>query len=1121
MSAAKTLAATFAAAALLGIFAATPAQAAEAAPAPALSIASVPTPTNFVPGDTENEYAYETWIANNGAEATDGSPVTIVDTLPKGLPVEKVEFKIRYKNHITDRGEGAEKICETETVAEVASVTCTVPEELLGSGEESAVLFPGEEWYLRVVVGVGAATEGEALTNLVTVEGGGAPAAARTAENEASVDPAPAGFSESTVELTGPDGQPVGQAGAHPYQMTTSFALNTRHKSPTAEALIPTYTTSGGDVKDIPVALPPGLVGNPQAISRCPLQQFNTSNVVQAFPERPDIQDQKNECPDSSAVGYISIRYGEASAVMFLIPIYNLVPPPGMPAQLGFTLFGLPIYIDTEARPSENYKIVAGVRNISEAKRVIGGAVTLWGTPADPSHDPIRGHCLSSIPEFPISLEPVIGPCPAEIPVKPFLRLPSDCAGPLDIAMGLDSWADPGNFVFAHSVYPAPSGCNALGFEPSLQARPTTDVADSPSGLSVDLHIPQSEPNGLGEADLRKAVVTLPKGLVLNPAQANGLAACSPAQIGIDDESLSGFDDEAAHCPAASRVGKVEVDTPLLENPLHGSVYVAAPFDNPFDSLIAIYIAVADPERGIVVKLAGQVEPDPVTGQLTTTFDDNPQVPFEDFKLDFFGGATAPLRTPAVCGTYSTTSQMTPWSAPESGPPAAPSDTYAISQGAGGGICPTSEGALPNAPSFEAGTLAPIAAAYSPMVIHLRREDGSQEFSSLNVTPPPGLVGRLAGVPYCPDSALAAAAAKAGRAEEAAPSCPAASQVGTVTAGAGAGPAPYYATGRAYLTGPYKGAPLSLAIVTPAVAGPFDLGTVVVKTALYVDPETARITAKSDPIPRILAGIPLDVRSIAVKIDRPDFTLNPTNCETMAFGGSLLSTLGQSAPLSDRFQVGECAPLGFKPKLDLRLKGSAKRGGHPALTATLTYPKGAYANVARASVALPHSEFLEQAHIRTVCTRVQFAAGGGNGAQCPPASIYGRARAITPLLDSPLEGPVYLRSSSNPLPNLVISLGGQVPIVLDGRVDSVHGGIRTTFETVPDAPVSKFVLEMQGGKKGLLVNSRDICAGTNRATAKFTAQNGKLEDSRPVLRNGRCGKAKHRKGKRHHRPAAR
>jgi hypothetical protein len=712
--------------------------------------------------------------------------------------------------------------------------------------------------------------------------------------------------------------------------------------------------------------------------------------------------------------------------------------------------------------------------------------------------------------------------CASDAPEKPFLSLPTPCTGEeLAVSLSSDSWQNPASNVnelppLSPVSLPGMTGCNQLEFEPTIEARPPTNVADSPSGLHVDIHVPQNnggpeggeDPEGLATANLKDTTVTLPEGFTLNPAGAAGLAGCTPAQFGLTSaEGATPIRTTAdpANCPDASKLGTVEVDTPLLKDPLPGSVYLAQPYDNPFKSLLALYITVNDPKTGIVVKLAGKVEI-AKDGQLTTTVTESPQLPFTDFKLDFFGGARAPLRTPAVCGEYKTTSELTSWSAPESGPPATPADPYEISAGPGGHACPHSEAAEPNAPSFEAGTEKPLAGAYSPFSLHLHREDGSQNFSALNVSLPPGLIGKLAGVGECPDSALAAAANKTGAQEQASPSCPAASRIGTVNVAAGAGPSPYNTAGTAYLTGPYRGAPFSIAIITPAVAGPFDLGTVVVRAALHVNPDSAQVSAISDPIPTSLQGIQLDVRSIDVNLDRPQFTLNPTNCETMSVGGEEISSLSQIAPLSSPFQVGECGRLGFKPKLSLKLSGKTKRTGHPALRAELTYPKGNYANIAKAQVTLPHSEFLDQAHIGTVCTRVQFNAGAGNGAGCPAASVYGHARAITPILSEPLEGPVYLRSSSHKLPDLVAALNGQISVDLAGKVDTGKGGgIRNTFEVVPDAPVSKFVLSLKGGSKGLLVNSENICKKPQHAIADFTGQNGKVSDTSPLIAND-CGK---------------
>jgi hypothetical protein len=1090
MKAAKAIPALLAAA-LLASCLATP-QALAAVPAPAWSVHSVAAPTVFASGEESGRDVYEATVINSGGAPTDGSPITITDTLPAGLGVKSVS--LATTRHL---GDYAADACETKTAAEVATVTCEVTEALPGL-VEPALLHPSEQMRLTIRLEVPPSLTGP-LTNQVEVQGGGALAASVGSSNEADAvegAEAKAGFQEFRAELTGVDGQPVTGAASHPYQVTTSFAVNTVLAPPGSR--LP-FVSAGGDLKEIEVALPPGLIGNPTAALRCTAQQFNTL-----------IGSRVNDCPDGSAIGLVMVQQLEGVGLISPTPLYNLVPPKGMPGQLGFQVASLPFYINTKLRSDGDYGITAYLQNITEAKRVTAAAVTVWGTPAAQSHDRLRGHCVNLSSGITLSL----GDCPAGIPAKPFFRLPTSCESPLSTTMSFDTWLNPGAFLASTYTEAAPTECEKPDFSPSIEAKPTTNVADAPSGLHFDLHLPQEaneDPEGLSEADLRDATVTLPEGLQVNPSSADGLAGCSPAQIGLMTpvgQSDARFSASPPECPDASKVGKVEIDTPLIDHPLPGAVYIAEPHQNPFDSLIAIYITVDDPQTGVVVKLPGEVKPDPLTGQLTTTVSNGPQTPFEDFKLDFFEGARAPLRTPATCGTHTTTSSLKPWSAPAFGPNATPSDSFEITASPTGGSCPASPGAQPNNPSFEAGTAAPIAGAYSPFLLHLARADGSQELKGLDLTLPPGLTGRLAGLTYCSEGALAGAAAKSGRAEQASPSCPGTSELGELSVAAGAGPSPYRAKGKAYLAGPYKGAPISMAIITPAVAGPFDLGTVVVRAALHVDPETTRIHAVSDPLPTILQGIALDVRSIDLKVDRNQFTLNPTSCEPFAFSGQALSVLSQSAALSSRFQVGGCQDLAFRPKLDLRLKGGTKRADHPQFTATLRMPP-AGANIAKASVALPRSVFLDQANIRTVCTRVQFAAGA-----CPKGSVYGYAKAWTPLLDQPLEGPVYLRSSDNLLPDLIADLNGQFHVVLHGRTDSVKGGIRNTFEGVPDAPASKFTLTLKGGKRGLLVNSRDICKAKNRAKATFTAQSGKVSEFRPVLETKCGGKGKKRGHKR-------
>jgi hypothetical protein len=570
------------------------------------------------------------------------------------------------------------------------------------------------------------------------------------------------------------------------------------------------------------------------------------------------------------------------------------------------------------------------------------------------------------------------------------------------------------------------------------------------------------------------------------------------------------FTPEAAQCPDNAKLGTVSISSPaVLDHPLEGFVYLAAQNENPFNSLLAIYITVDDPTSGVVVKLPGKIEADSRTGQLVATVSEAPQLPFEDLHLEFFRGDAAPLKTGIACGTDEVTTDMVPWTTPE-GEIRRPGDSFAIDKG-----CFSGEGAAPNSPSFEAGTVDPSAGKYSPFVLKLSRPDGTQQLTGIDATLPKGLLAKLAGIPYCSDQDLATAAGKSGKAEQSSPSCPAAAQIGTVTVGAGAGGHPFYAPGKVYLSGPYKGAPLSLAVVTPAVAGPFDLGTVVVRTALNVDPITAQVHAVSDSFPHILQGIPLDIRSVVLTLDRSGFTLNPTNCSPQTISGSATALTGQIASLIQRFQVGGCSSLGFGPKLALTLKGQTKRTGNPAVNAVLTAPPG-QANIANTTVILPKSSFIDQSHVGNPCTRVQF-----NENACPAKSVLGTAVAYSPLLEKPLEGPVYFRSNGGErqLPDIVADLNGQIHVVLVGFIDSVKVGkessrVRTRFASVPDAPVSRFVLKLKGGKRGLIENSENLCKVKPVANVLMTGQNGKPNDFRQKISTS-CGTGKKKaKGKR-------
>jgi hypothetical protein len=878
------------------------------------------------------------------------------------------------------------------------------------------------------------------------------------------------------------------QAGAHP-DATASFGLVERVPG-----------EADDNAKDIEAALPAGFIGDPEAVPACERADF-----AGAFSSGAS-----GSCSPASQVGVATLALNSGGGGTY--PVYRIAATAGSPASFGIPVFGVAgIVLDPRLRSDGDYGLTVETSDINgQPYGLRASSITLWGVPADPSHNPERW-LGDSNGEWGTS---------SGLTPRPFLSNPTYCdSGPLDTAIRLDSWQAPGQWLPAdpadptyHSTSPAPSGCESLRFgglaaPAGLSFQPAIHAADTPSGYEARLTLPYSEnPGGLANPTLRDTTVELPAGVVVNPASASGLGACTEAQIGFlgagfQQPNPLHFDEAPPACPDAAKIGTVEVHTPLLDHPLEGAVYLARQQANPFGSLLAIYLAVDDPATGIVVKLAGQVEADPTDGRLSARFADNPQLPFTELDLRLFGGPQAPLVNPRTCGAKATSTELTPWSSPYT-PPVSSTDSFTIGTGANGSACAATEAAEPNRPSFEAGTVTPIAGSYSPFVLRLSREDGSQRLRSLSVTLPPGLSGKLAGVPYCPEAGIRQAESRTapgdGALEQASPSCPAQSRVAGVEVGAGAGPSPLRVPGTAYLAGPYKGAPLTLAILTPAVAGPFDLGVVTVRAALRVDPVTAQIQVVSDPLPQILAGVPLDLRAVRVDVDRPSFTLNPTSCERMSLSGEALG-VSSPAAVSSPFQVGACGALGFKPRLRLSLKGGTARNANPALTAIVGSAPG-QANIRRVSVALPHSEFLDQAHIRTVCTRVQFAQQA-----CPAASIYGHARAFTPLLDAPLEGPVYLRSSSNSLPDLVVALHGQVDLDLDGRIDSVGGGIRTTFATVPDAPVSKFVLRMRGGRRGLLVNSTNLCAAANRATVRMQGQNGLAHDFSPLLRS-RCKK---------------
>jgi hypothetical protein len=877
------------------------------------------------------------------------------------------------------------------------------------------------------------------------------------------------------------------QAGSHPYEISSSVNV------------------SEGDLRNLDLELPGGLIENSSAVTRCSQARFHE---VRSSPYEEARSGES--CPALSQIGTIEIRSGAAANAVRTFGLFNLEPPPGFPAQIGASPFGVPMVFTPHLREaSGEYGITLQLRNLSQRVAIHGFTLNIWGNPWGLSHNGERGNCLNEAePTFPWAKCPISPPNPPHGAFA-YLTLPTSCSGPLTFTAVASAWGETtpvSASVPSRDAEGNPAGlggCDTLRFEPVAFAQPTNFRASSATGFDFSL-TPKEEAltnyKNPVPSQPRTAVVALPEGMTINPSLAAGLGVCTPG--GYAAEMASSV--PGAGCPENSKIGKFTVSSPLFEDLIEGAIFLAQPDDhatatpgaeNPFDSLLAIYLIAKSPERGILVKVAGQLQVDPLSGQLTAIFEGLPQLPYSNLKIHFREGQRAPLITPAACGAFTTRIDLSPWNDPAAH--AITSSPFSLAKGIGpGGACPS--GTPPFTPGATGGTLNSNSGSYTPFYLHLTRTDAEQEITSYSAVLPKGLTGRLAGIPFCPDAAIEAARSRTGTEEERSPSCPAQSQVGRTTAGYGVGPVLAYAPGKMYLAGPYKGSALSLVAIDSAKVGPFDLGTIVIRSAFKVDPHSAALSidsAASDPIPHIIDGIPLHLRDIRIYIDRPDFTHNPTSCEAALFtstlGGSGARFGDQSddttAIIANRFQPFNCSARAFAPKLSFHLRGKSNRGAHPALRAVLK-ARPEDANVKRVVVTMPHTEFLAQDHIREICTRARFDAQS-----CPADSAYGKAVAYTPLLDEPLRGPVYLRSSDHLLPDLVADLrSGAIRVVLEGRIDSVGAGqLRASFDGLPDAPLSRFVLSMAGGKRGLLVNSANLCSATSPALARIVGQNNK------------------------------
>lgn len=877
------------------------------------------------------------------------------------------------------------------------------------------------------------------------------------------------------------------QAGAHPNYGITDFKINT----------YPNFFGLGGFptafLKDIVVDTPEGLSVNPEALPQCTVDQLA-----------------KQACPPASLVGvnYLTVAAqtpnsenkcvkpetpveNECLQARVALPVYNLVPIYGSPSMVGFLTEGGPTLIVGSLSPVDQH-VTFTISDIHAPSKtsppIIGSRLVFFSSKATNPNPAADGT---------------------------YLTMPSNCAGGQVSEIHLDTQ---GNFPpeteqsSTSAKYTTPTGatgCQNVPFNPEIAV--TADgpkAVDSPEATTVDVGIPWDPSAPIANSYLKVAKVTLPEGMGINPSAGNTITSCSDAQFGYHTA-------QAVTCPAASQIGTVNIETPSLPNgTITGEVYVGEPLKNgpgAFESgeQFRIFIYAHSFERGVNVRLEGKVFPNATTGQLTAVVPENPQATFRNFRLHFNGGDNGVLTSASTCGTNTTTTEFTPWS--ENPDNNKPTTNTSLTSVPGGGACPKNLGARKYTPGYTAATESTTAAQFSPFKIHIGRNDGEQEIKAVNVTLPKGLVGRLAGIPYCGEAELAAAAASSGKAQQAKASCSSESAIGTAVTSAGTGGKPLTLGGTVYLTGPYKGAPLGIAVITPAVAGPFDLGTVVVRAALNVNPATAQVNAVSDPIPNVFGGVKLDVRSIDLNMNRYKFMLNPTNCAKGATAGTLNG--GGSNPasaanwtsyaISAAFQATACNKLAFKPTFHARISGGTTRAKNPQIRVVVQAKPG-QANIARTALSLPKSLFLDQSHIKTNCTRVQLAAQ-----QCPQDSIYGYAEASSPLLKQKLKGPVYLVSSKHKLPDLLADLKGQINIQLDGVISSSHGGLKTVFNETPDVPLKSFVLNMKGGEKSLLQNSQNLCKGPQLAVLNMKGQNGKtVKNNKFRLNIASCGSKK-------------
>jgi hypothetical protein len=1077
--------------------------------APWFHVASSARPT-YLPSRGKGQIVVTVVNLGDATAHGEATPITVADLLPKRLHEESIEGRTGSPDNSEPTG---------LLRCSFKAVTCTLEGELPP--------------YAKIEMRIGVSVEASAKSGEVnegTVTGGGV-ARAVSARQPITVSNAPTPFGIETYEMRPENegGTLDTQAGSHPFQTTLTVGLNIGREE--VDPKTGDYEAEPAAlIKNLSTKLPAGFIGNPVPFPRCTLPEF-----------------QERTCPSDTVLGVATVQFNEPAhlpAAYITVPVFNLEPQVGEPARFGFlpTKFA-PVFIDTSVRAGEDYGITGEVESILETVGFFRSEVTLWGVPGAAGHDGQRGYaCLGNDANVGETCTPLDAVHPA-----PLLSEPTSCPGqPLVSEAEATSWLEPENIKrfrtgeAGSEAMPTLDGCNDLPFKPAMTVVPDSEAASSSSGLSVDVHVNQGgalNPEGLTPSDVQGITVVLPPGVAVNPSGGDGLEACSDALIGYEpekstppselrftpfvpggavakrfgDESL--FEPGVNFCSNASKIGTAEISTPLLQHPLKGAVYLGAQEANPFGSLLAAYIVAEEPESGVLVKLPGEISLNQQTGQVTTTFRNSPQAPFEDAVLHFYGGERAPLSTPPHCGTYTTTGTFAPWSG---NPPSEAQASFQTTSGPNGSPCPGEQ--LPFNPTATAGATNIQAGEFSPFTFTMSRKDGEQNLQSGEVKLPPGILGVLSNIEQCPEP----------QANEG--TCGPNSLIGETTISVGVGSQPFtVAGGKVYLTGPYNGtsgctagtpgcAPFGLSIVNPAKAGPFDLADtksnhpacdcVLVRAKIEVDPFTAGLTIGSnrpgtpDSIPTMIAGIPLQIQHVNVITTRKDFQFNPTNCSKMEAVAHLFSAEGGTDTITAPFQVTNCAALKFEPKFGVSVSGKTSKADGASLSVKLTYPnvpRGTDANVGYVKVELPEQLPSRLTTLQKACASAQFNA---NPAGCPAASVVGRAKAITPLIPVPLEGPAYFVShGGEAFPALVVVLQGyNITVDLVGSTFINKAGVTSsTFKTVPDAPVNSFELTLPQGPYSALAANGNLCKEHLAMPTEFIGQNGaEIHESTPI-----------------------